>query len=174
MTTLIPSQKRRSRWLDWEPKGAISGTMSKAEPTKPAKADIVGFAGFSLDAPQKNSPDSDSISIDRRTSLMTTDQPASAGFARTVTDVMPEWMAKLSDRLKEIKKKREEEKHTNVARAQTLDQPVLPTLPSASDEAAQGSSLTGQQEVRTIRVAGSDNRQENAESENFSISKGKA
>jgi hypothetical protein len=36
---------KRSRWLDWTPKGEISGDLAGGEPTKPSKPGSVGFVG---------------------------------------------------------------------------------------------------------------------------------
>lgn len=59
MSTPALNPPRRSRWLDWQPKGRILGDLARSEPTKPTKphpdATEQGFVGFVGAIPRESS-----------------------------------------------------------------------------------------------------------------------
>ena len=109
-------QKRRNRWLEWEPKGVISSIAFGAGPTKPAEPGSAGFVGPVQDIRQKiscpnekadllqgiNSPSWDTAPADGCKESTNGDHVAVSPQA---DEEMLEWRRELSRRLKEIRER---------------------------------------------------------------------
>jgi len=124
MTNSIPKQKRRSRWLDWKPKGIISQDMPKTEPTKPTEPSFVGFVGSPQGVSQNSmspissaelvqrqatrgelSPSAQSGEIDHAhpRSSSGTKKPCNSILTPIAESELPEWRRRFIARVQEIK-----------------------------------------------------------------------
>jgi hypothetical protein len=109
MTNPISRQKRRNRWLNWEPKGLIPAVPCNAKPAKPTElGGSVGFAGINQGLPEKISDPSGKGDVSNAPSLDTRSTTGDqVKISSQAEEEMPDWRRELSRRLKEIRERRQ-------------------------------------------------------------------